>query len=113
MSSDQDAVHERRHGYIYQRVKAAEVGPSWLCVSWGWRQSRANLCKAVQNARRPAGAGLLSGIGRLGLLRLDELARLVHDDLADGDLRRIRESHLQLLLAQPVRRDAGGLVGLR
>ena len=40
-------------------------------------------------------------------LRPYELARLVHDYFAAGDLRRIREDLLEVLLAHPVRCDAG------
>ena len=78
-------------------------------------------------ARRPAIAGLLGddvrawwplGLYELArpvhdmrasgrLLGLYELAGLVHDDLSVGDLRRIWEGGLELLLAHPVGRDAG------
>src|SRR5581483_9883093 len=44
------------------------------------------------------------------LLGLYELAGLLHDDLSVGDLRRIREGGLELLLAHPVGRDAGRLL---
>jgi hypothetical protein len=36
----------------------------------------------------------------------------VHDDFSAGDLRRVRECLLKVLLAHPVGRDAGRLVGL-
>jgi hypothetical protein len=39
--------------------------------------------------------------GGVELLRPDELARLMHDDLASGHLRRIRKRRLELLLAHP------------
>jgi hypothetical protein len=47
------------------------------------------------------------------LLGVCELSRLVDDDLAPRDLRRLRQRRLELLVAQPVGCDAGRLVGLR
>jgi hypothetical protein len=49
---------------------------------------------------------------RRRLLRLDELACLLHDDLAARDLGRIRQCLAQLLLAHHVGRDAGRLLGV-
>ena len=43
---------------------------------------------------------------------LDELARVVHDDFAVGDLRRVRERPFELLLAHPVGCDPGRLLGV-
>ena len=64
-----------------------------------------------KKARRRGPSLLRRTVARL--LGLDELARLVHDDLAAGDLRRVRERRLQLLLAHPVGYEAGRLVGVR
>src|SRR4051812_35584119 len=48
-----------------------------------------------------------------GGLRLDELGRLVRDDLAGRDPRRVREELLELLLTHPAGHELGRLVGLR
>ena len=74
------------------------------------RAGAADSFRTSKKARR-RGPSLLQRTGSR-LLRLDELARLACDDLAAGDLGRVREGGLELVLAYPVGGDAGRLVGL-
>src|SRR6188472_2540917 len=66
------------------------------------------------DAKRARRCGPSLRTDRLGRrLGLDELARLVDDDVAARELGRVRKRLLELLLAQPAGGDAGRLVGLR
>jgi hypothetical protein len=74
---------------------------------------RSSASRFLANGRGPANAGPLSySEVRSRRLCLNELAHLLHYDLAGGDLRRVREHVLELLLAHPVGGNAGGLVGV-
>ena len=71
------------------------------------RAPRPRVPSAQSRQEGPRPAGLLADTAAWRRLRLYELAGLVHDYLSTGDLRRLRERLLEVLLAHPIGCNAG------